>query len=349
MIAEPAQELSFSVSPSGKVLRHFASIPHHLSCCLQSLAVSHRWSLTRAVVLSPYSGSSTIFVFWHVRSRVSSRTLRSTIFVFWHVRSRVSSRTTSTIFVFWHVRSRVSSRTLRSTIFMFWHVRSRVSSRTLRSTIFVFWHVRYRVSPRTLSSTVSCSNTCDLVLPVHSGISAKSVGQCDLLSNASVTCQFNVLSQKQHPELLSQKQHPDLLITITYHPTSLDKSDIEVLSPNLHWSCHKTQAYFEWGCSQAVPALGPLFGRHASPASRTTRLRWSCLFFNRRPMIWTGLLIWTNLKSCLPPSVSLPLVPMGCHTVYTVVLDALAPNPSSPPITMPPETHSNDFVFFWII
>ena len=57
---------------------------------------------------------------------------------------------------------------------------------------------------------------------------------CDLLSNASVTCQFNVLSQKQHPELLSQKQHPDLLITITYHQTSLDKSDIEVLSPNLH-------------------------------------------------------------------------------------------------------------------
>ena len=48
-----------------------------------------------------------------------------------------------------------------------------------------------------------------------------------------MTCQFNVLSQKQHPELLSQKQHPDLLITITYHPTSLDKSDIEVLSPNL--------------------------------------------------------------------------------------------------------------------
>ena len=43
---------------------------------------------------------------------------------------------------------------------------------------------------------------------------------CDLLSNASVTCQFNMLSQKQHPELLSQKQHPDLLITITYHQTS---------------------------------------------------------------------------------------------------------------------------------
>ena len=48
---------------------------------------------------------------------------------------------------------------------------------------------------------------------------------CDLLSNTSVTCQFNVLSQKQHP---------DLLITITYHQTSLDKSDIEVLSPYLH-------------------------------------------------------------------------------------------------------------------
>ena len=153
MVAEPVQELSFCVSPSGKVLRHFASIPHHLSCCLQSLAVSHRWSLTRAVVLSAYSGSSTIFVFWHVRSRVSSRTLRSTIFVFWHVRSRVSSRT------------------LRSTIFVFWHVRSRVSSRTLRSTITV------ASTPRTLSSTVSCSNTCDLVLPAHSGSSAKSVGQ----------------------------------------------------------------------------------------------------------------------------------------------------------------------------
>ena len=66
-----------------------------------------------------------------------------------------------------------------------------------------------------------------------------------------MTCQFKVLSQKQHPELLSQKQHPELLsqkqhpellsqkqhpdlfITITYHQTSLDKSDIEVLSPNL--------------------------------------------------------------------------------------------------------------------
>ena len=57
---------------------------------------------------------------------------------------------------------------------------------------------------------------------------------CDLLSNTSVTCQFNVLGQTQHPELLSQKQHPDLLITITYHQTSLDKSDIEVLSPYLH-------------------------------------------------------------------------------------------------------------------
>ena len=48
MIAEPVQELSFCVSPSGKVLRHFAFTPHLLSCCLQSLAVSHGWLLTRA-------------------------------------------------------------------------------------------------------------------------------------------------------------------------------------------------------------------------------------------------------------------------------------------------------------
>ena len=49
MIAEPVQELSFCVSPSGKVLRHLAFIPHLLSCCLQSLAVSHSWLLTRAI------------------------------------------------------------------------------------------------------------------------------------------------------------------------------------------------------------------------------------------------------------------------------------------------------------
>ena len=49
MIAEPVQELAFCVSPSGKVLHHFAFIPHLLSCCLKSLAVSHGWLLTRAI------------------------------------------------------------------------------------------------------------------------------------------------------------------------------------------------------------------------------------------------------------------------------------------------------------
>ena len=134
------------------------------------------------------------------------------------------------------------------------HVRSRVSSRTLRSTISV-------VSTRAISCLfaysekydICCLDTCDLVshrvlcqvrflvlTRVNSCcprilVAVRSLlDNCDLLSNASVTCQFNVLSQKQHPELLSHKQHPDLLITITYHPTSLDKSDIEVLSPNLH-------------------------------------------------------------------------------------------------------------------
>ena len=70
---------------------------------------------------------------------------------------------------------------------------------------------------------VLVSNTCDLVLSAHLVAVGTLFDTCDLLSNASVTCQFNVLSQKQHPELLSQKQHPDLLITITYHQTSLEK------------------------------------------------------------------------------------------------------------------------------
>ena len=87
----------------------------------------------------------------------------------------------------------------------------------------VLCQVRFLV----LTRVISC---CPRILVAVRSL----LDNCDLLSNASVTCQFNVLSQKQHPELLSQKQHPDLLITITYHPKSLDKSDIEVMSPNLH-------------------------------------------------------------------------------------------------------------------
>ena len=144
--------------------------------------------------------------------------------------------------MFRHVRSRVSPRTLRSTI-------SVVSTRAI-SCLFAYSEKCDFVSTRAISRLfaysekydICCLDTCDLVshrvlcqvrfLVLTRVISCCPrilvavrilLDNCDLLSNASVTCQFNVLSQKQHPELLSQKQHPDLLLTITYHQTSLEK------------------------------------------------------------------------------------------------------------------------------
>ena len=68
-----------------KLLRHYASIPHHLSCCLQ-IAVSHRWSLTRAnrvirVLREQYELCSDTCdivshrVLWEVRSPVLTRAI----------------------------------------------------------------------------------------------------------------------------------------------------------------------------------------------------------------------------------------------------------------------------------
>ena len=44
------------------------------------------------------------------------------------------------------------------------------------------------------------------------------------------------------------------------------------------------------------------------------------------PRDFFSLLSWTNLRMCLPPSVSPPLALMGCHVVCTAPQEALAPS-----------------------
>ena len=132
-----------------------------------------------------------------MRSRVSPRTLRSTISV-------VSTRAISCLFAYSEKCDFVSTRAI-SCLTAYSEKYDIVSHRVL-------CQVRFLV----LTCVISC---CPRILVAVRIL----LDNCDLLSNASVTCQFNVLSQKQHPELLSQKQHPDLLITITYHQTSPEK------------------------------------------------------------------------------------------------------------------------------
>ena len=140
-----------------------------------------------------------------MRSRVSPRTLRSTISV-------VSTRAISCLTAYSEKCDFVSTRAI-SCLFAY---SEKYDICCLDTCDLVSHRVLCQVQFLVLTRVISC---CPRILVAVRTLS----NTCDLLSNASVTCQFNVLSQKQHPELLSQKQHPDLFITITYHQTSLEK------------------------------------------------------------------------------------------------------------------------------